>query len=206
MGNDFNFSATPFENERLPRLIFGGTAAIVLGATLVHGIFLARYLAREREELDIKVADLRANIVQTDAEIGNLSGSLTREQSALANERTNFLTRIYRHKSFSWTGLFNELESITPPGIRIVSISPSETDGRIEVTLSVVGRTLADVLLMVKALEASSFFASVFPLDEVDLEELGGREIGTGATLRLQYVDAANRALSPRSVAEEPAP
>ncbi len=189
MANDFNFSRAPFENERLPRLVFMLTAAFVLGVTLVHGFFLARSLVREQEALDIKVGELRDEIEATDAAISRTEASLARQQTALANEQTAFLTRIYRHKGFSWTGLFNELEEITPAAVRITSIAPFEDDGEIAVTLTLVGRTLTNVLEMVSALEASVFFATVFPLDEVDLAELGdGKETGIAATLQLRYV------------------
>ncbi len=191
MAKDFNFARKPFENERLPRLVFTLAAALVLGITLVHGFFLARYLVREQEALDIKVVELREALATTDATISRTEASLARQQTALGDERTLFLTRIYRHKSFSWTGLFNELEEITPAAVRITSIAPVEEDGGITVTLSLVGRTLANVLEMVSALEASSFFANVFPLDEVDLAELGtGGESGIAATLQLRYVSA----------------
>ena len=189
MANDFNFSRTPFENERLPRFVFMLAAALVLGVTLVHGFFLARYLVREQQALDIKVGELVDELDATDAEISRTEASLARQQTALANERTAFLTRIYRYKSFSWTGLFNELEEITPAAVRITSIAPIEEEGEIAVTLTLVGRTLTNVLEMVSALEASAFFATVFPLDEVDLAEIGdGRETGIAATLRLRYV------------------
>lgn len=185
----FNFARQPFENERLPRLVFTLAAVLVLGVTLVHGFFLGRYLVREREALDITVSELEDEIEATDAAIARTEASLAQKQTALGDERTRFLTRIYRHKSFSWTGLFNELEEITPASVRITSISPFEEDGEISVTLSLVGRTLANVLEMVSALEGSRFFATVFPLDEVDLAEVGdGRETGIAATLRLRYV------------------
>lgn len=189
MANDFNFSRSPFENERLPRLVFTVAATLVLGVTLVHGFFLARYLVREQEALDIKVDELRDELSATDAAIARTEATLARQQTALGNEQTAFLTRIYRYKSFSWTGLFNELEEITPAAVRITSIAPSEEDEEIAVTMSLVGRTLTNVLEMVSALEASRFFATVFPLDEVDLAEIGdGRETGIAATLRLRYV------------------
>ena len=74
--------------------------------------------------------------------------------------------------------------------MRITSIAPLEVDGEISVTLTLVGRTLQNVLEMVSALEGSSFFATVFPLDEVDLADLGaGTNSGIAATLRLRYVD-----------------
>lgn len=189
MANDFNFSRVPFENERLPRLVFTLAAALVLGVTLVHGFFLARSLVREQEALDIQVGELEDELEATDAAISRTEASLARQQTALANERTAFLTRIYRHKGFSWTGLFNELEEITPAAVRITSIAPFEDDGEIAVTMTLVGRTLTNVLEMVSALEASMIFATVFPLEEVDLAELGdGRETGIAATLELRYV------------------
>jgi Tfp pilus assembly protein PilN len=189
MANDFNFSRAPFENERLPRFAFMLAAALVLGVTLVHGFFLARSLVREQEALDMIVAELEQELEATDDAISRTEASLARQQTALANERTEFLTRIYRHKGFSWTGLFNELEEITPAAVRITSIAPFEVDGEIAVTMNVVGRTLSNVLEMVKALEASSIFATVFPLEEVDLAELGdGRETGIAATLELRYL------------------
>jgi Tfp pilus assembly protein PilN len=189
MASGFNFARQPFENERLPRLVFTLSAALVLGVTLVHGFFLGRYLVREQEALDITVSELEGEIEAADAAIARTEASLAEKQTALGDERTRFLTRIYRHKSFSWTGLFNELEEITPAAVRITSIAPFEEDGEIAVTLTLVGRTLANVLEMVSALEGSRFFATVFPLDEVDLAEIGdGRETGVAATLRLRYV------------------
>ena len=55
--------------------------------------------------------------------------------------------------------------------MRITSIAPVEIDGEISVTLTLVGRTLQNVLEMVSALKGSSFFATVFPLDDVDLAD-----------------------------------
>lgn len=193
MAVGFNFARAPFENERLPRLVFTLAAVIVLGVTLVHGFFLARYLVREQEALDNTVAELRGEIQSTDAAIASAEATVARQATELGNEKTAFLTRIYRHKSFSWTGLFNELEAITPAAVRITSIAPFEENGEISVTLTLVGRTLTNVLEMVKALEGSELFATVFPLDEVDLSDIGdGRETGIAATLRLRYIAPAS--------------
>ena len=202
MSNRFNFAQRPFGNERLPRLVFVAAATLVIGLTLVHGFFLARYLVREREELDVQVAELRDEIAGTASRIASAEMNVTQGQTALGNERTAFLARIYRLKSFSWTGLFNELEAITPRAVRITSIAPNEVDGEISVTLTLVGRTLQNVLEMVSALEASSFFATVFPLDEVDLADLGaGTASGIAATLRLRYVD-----FEPTTTEQKPEP
>lgn len=201
MSNRFNFARRPFVNERLPRLVFVVAATLVIGLTLVHGFLLTRYLVREQEELDVQVAELRDELAGTESRIASAGASVAQGQTALGNERTVFLARLYRLKSFSWTGLFNELEAITPRAVRITSIAPLEVDGEISVTLTLVGRTLQNVLEMVSALEGSSFFATVFPLDEVDLaDNLGaGTDSGIAATLRLRYVD-----FEPTTVEPEP--
>lgn len=190
--NEFNFSRTPFVNERAPRILFWLALLAVAAITVTHGYFLTRSLLREQEELDVRVKETREEIQRTDEALARNQASLARDQTALADERTSFLVRLYRRKSFSWTGLFNELEAITPASVRVTSITPFEDKDQISVTLTVVGRTLQDVLEMVRALESSSFFATVFPVEETNLEELSGQGTGIAATLKLQYVEAAS--------------
>ena len=87
--------------------------------------------------------------------------------------------------------------------MRITSIAPVEIDGEISVTLTLVGRTLQNVLEMVSALEGSSFFATVFPLDDVDLADLdAGAGSGIAATLQLRYVDFEPRTPEPEPKSE----
>lgn len=203
--NQFNFARVPFVNERLPRLVFTLAVAAVAVVTLFHGFLLTRYLLREQESLDIRVSDLRQELSETNARISQAQNALARNQSALGGEQTGFLTTLFRRKSFSWTGLFNELETITPPSVRVTSIAPAEEEGEISVTMTVVGETLQDVLEMVRALESSSFFATVFPLDETNLAEAERGESGIAATLKLDYIEDVRKTGEPPSPAgEEP--
>jgi hypothetical protein len=66
--------------------------------------------------------------------------------------------------------------------------------------MTLVGQDLRSVLEMVKQLESSSFFATVFPIDEANLDDLGRNETGVVATLHLQYVGQE------RSIEDEIAP
>ena len=187
MFRDFNFAREPFRNARLPRLIFAAVAAATLLVTVIHGFVLASHLLRERQDVDIHVETLRQELGETQATIADARTTLQEESGRLRGERTRFLSRLYRRKGFSWTGLFNELEEITPAAVRITSIAPAEDDGEITVTMSLVGRSLPDVIEMVRALEGSEIFDAVFPLDEVDLEEDEGG--GVAATLNLNYIE-----------------
>ena len=115
-------------------------AAIVAVAavTVFHGVLLTRYLLREQEALDIRVSELRQELSETNARIASAQTSLARNRTELGSEQTRFLTTLFRRKSFSWTGLFNELEKLTPPSVRITSIAPAEEEGEITVTMTVV--------------------------------------------------------------------
>ncbi len=197
--NEFNFARAPFVNERLPRTVLALAVIAVAGATVFHGVLLTRYLLREQEALDTRVDDLRREISDTDARIFGAQGSLARNRTELGSVQTQFLTTLFRRKSFSWTGLFNELEEITPPSVRITSIAPAEEEGEITVTMTVVGRTLQDVLEMVRGLESSSFFATIYPVDETNLADEDRGETGIAATLKLDYVEDVRDAPPPES-------
>lgn len=187
MFRQFNFAHEPFRNARLPRLIFASVAALTLLITVIHGAILANYLLRESEDVDEQVETLRQELRETEATIADARSTLQEETSQLRGERTRFLSRLYRRKGFSWTGLFNELEEITPAAVRITSITPAEDEGEITVNMSLVGRELPSVIEMVRALEGSDIFDAVFPLDEVELDaDQGG---GVAATLNLTYIE-----------------
>ena len=202
--NEFNFARAPFVNERLPRTVLAFAGAAVAAATVFHGVLLTRYLLREQESLDIHVSELRQELSEANTRMSQAQSSLARNRTELGSVQTQFLTTLFRRKSFSWTGLFNELEEITPPSVRITSISPAEEEGEITVTMTVVGRTLQDVLEMVRALESSSFFATIFPLDEANLEDEERGETGIAATLRLDYVEDVRAPSEPSSAPQEP--
>jgi Tfp pilus assembly protein PilN len=205
--NSFNFSRAPFVNERLPRLVVSLAAAAVAFGTVVHGAFLTRYLLREQEALDLRVEELRKELSDTDSRIAGAKVTVAENRTELGNEQTRFLMTLFRKKSFSWTGLFNELEKLTPPSVRITSIAPEEEKGEILVTMTVVGRSLQDILEMVRALESSSFFATIYPLDEANLDDESRGETGIAATLRLDYVEDVRESAPPPPAEEgEPSP
>jgi Tfp pilus assembly protein PilN len=189
-----NFARAPFRNERLPWAIYGLATVVLLSVTVLHGVVLTRYLMREQEALDVKVEALQDELSRTEDAIRRTENELTAQRNDARTERIRFLTNVYRHKGFSWTGLFNELEALTPAAVRITSIAPAGLDDKedeiqeeIEVELQIVARSLDDVLEMVRRLEAARYLTTVLPLVE---DEGGPREGGEGVStvLTLQYL------------------
>jgi len=207
-----NFARFPFRNERLPRLVYGLLALIVVVGTAVHAVSLTRHLLKEREELDLKVQKMQEEIAALDKELAAARSQLaplaqTRQpgQPDQTGERVRFLAGILRQRGFSWTGFFNELEAITPENIRIKSIAPKEEEGEITVRLSVVGRSIEDVLEMVRRLEESRWFASVMPLDEGEEDPREGSGVTATLTLNYQRLPGAEAAEPPKTKRTAPA-
>jgi Tfp pilus assembly protein PilN len=193
MNAPLNFAKVPFRNERLPGLFFGTLAGALLVATLWHAVVLTRYLLREAEELDVTVQEMeerRSNLV---ADIARTRAALETERSDSLSQRVAFLADIYREKGFSWTGFFNQLEAVIPRDVRITSISPSAAGDDIEVRLTVVGRSLEDLLTLVRSLEQSRFFGTVMPLNEAQQEAEGT----VSSTVTLLYHAAENDSPTP---------
>jgi Tfp pilus assembly protein PilN len=188
-----NFAKVPFRNERLPGALYGLAAAGLLATTVVHAVVLTRYLMREQEELDVKVASLQEDLASLDAQISRTENELRSQRSEAGTEKIRFLARLYYHKNFSWTGLFNELEVLTPPAVRITSIAPGPIDEKdnviqeeTQVQLQIVARSLEDILEMVRRLENNPLFTWVLPLSEDDRTETD--DGGFAANLTLRYL------------------
>jgi len=86
---------------------------------------------------------------------------------------------------FSWSGLFNQLETTLPADVRIASVTPRlDTGGRVTVALAIVGRRPEDIDAFVERLGKSGAFADVLSRQENvsqdgSLEvELEGRYVG----------------------------
>ncbi len=187
-----NFSGAPFRNERLPWFVYGIAVAALTVTTVIHAVTLTRYFMREQEELDVKVASLQTELNGLVAEVNRAQSELDTQQDQSRNEKILFLAALFQRRRFSWTGFFNELESLTPAPVRITSIAPGgvgpiddDVGEELEIQLQIIARTLEDVLEMLRRLEANHLYASVLPLRE---SEGGQRVDGVAVTLTLNYL------------------
>jgi Tfp pilus assembly protein PilN len=163
---------------------------------------------REQEALDVKVASLQEELAHLNAQIGRTESELHSQRSEAGSERIRFLARLLYHKNFSWTGLFNQLEVLTPPAVRITSIAPGSIDEKddeikeeTQVQLQIVARSLDDILEMVRRLEANPHFTWVLPLSEADRTETD--DGGFTANLTLRYIRPTENGSSDSAEPEE---
>lgn len=100
-------------------------------------------------------------------------------KNAATLKESDFLNSLFRRKSFSWTATMEDLETVLPSGVQVVSLQPLvRPDGHVVIRLRVLGPRDRGVDL-IRNLENSRYFASPRLASE-SLASQGGE--GNGAT------------------------
>ncbi len=152
-----NLARQPFRNERLPTLLLGlGTLALV-AATARHATIAWELLPGRARDVSLELASLEAEAQRMRSEAAGLR-ELAAPEGTIAEWAT--VKTLVDRRAFSWTGLFAALEQALPPGVRLVSIQPS--DQGTELTLAAQGRSSEDALSLLQSLQAHGDFQSAF--------------------------------------------
>lgn len=182
-----NLATRPFYNERVVHLLLALAILAVAGVT-VFNVASWVSLSRRQAQLVGQVggAETRARELQQEAQ--RLRRSVNRaeleEVTAAAREANALIDR----RTFSWTNLFGRFESTLPADVRILSVSPRlDQEGRMTVTIVVVGHRAEEVDAFVEKLEQTRAFVGLLSRQEVLNQEgllevtLEGRYLGASA-------------------------
>jgi hypothetical protein len=74
---------------------------------------------------------------------------------------TEFMNNAIKRRTFSWTALFDHFEEVLPPSVKMLSIVPSVSEEDIAINLEMAGRSLGDMLELVRLLERDPQFGQV---------------------------------------------
>lgn len=157
---EINLATRPYEDVRRFWLHWGARLAAVAVLTLVLLLFAisswrqGRAVSRRIDQAGQQNASLQREKEQAEAILARPGNREVRDRSALLN------TLIAR-KAFSWTQVFADLETIMPPRLHVVSITPDlAEDNRLQVHLRVAGETRDSAVELVRRMEASPHFRS----------------------------------------------
>ena len=74
-------------------------------------------------------------------------------------DQSRFLNDLFQRKAFSWTKVFEDLETVMPAHLHVVSIHPDMSkDNNLEIKLVVAGESREQALDLVRKMEASQRF------------------------------------------------
>ena len=189
-----NLSSKPFRNRTTPYLL-----SLLLLALAVSGAVVS--FARLRE--NSKINELTAGqLKQMEAEVSRLKGEGAKIQQQLTPEQRDLLVashKLVANKSFGWSRLFADLESILPGSVsasRIVVENVYKEGDRVkaELEFGVLSRDYAAVMSMIESMNNSGLFQAELRGQDLQKNE---RMTYTEYTLRLIYTPAYGNAVAP---------
>ena len=190
-----NLSTRPFYNERAVHVALGLAALVVLALTAVNLVEVVR-LSRQNTGLAGRIRDDRSaadDFTRRARQIRQgIDQNELKEVAAAAQEANALIDG----RTFSWTALFNQLESTLPPEVMLASVRPKIDDGATTVTMIVLGRRTSDLDEFMEKLEATGAFENVLPLQQ-NLNDDGLTQV----TIEALYVPEA-----PPAATTAPAP
>ncbi|MBL8123708.1 MAG: hypothetical protein KIT61_11400 [Pyrinomonadaceae bacterium] len=182
-----NLATNPFRNRTTPYLL--SLVLIVFGAI---GALLALsqwYTLSKENEI------ARKNVGEMEAEVKRLKGEGEKVQQQLSPDERELLVashKLVANKTFGWSRLFADLESVLPGGVSASRINVENVyrDGdrvKAEIELGVVSRDYQSVMGMIGTMNNSGLFQA--ELRGQDLQK-NDRVTYTEYTLRLIYTPA----------------
>ncbi len=165
-----NLATRPFQDDRVLRAAALVVAVALLVFTAYNAVSVVRLsLSQSRLGAHAASAEREAGRLRSDAagvrtridpkEVASVAGA-AREANALIDQRT-----------FSWTGLFAELEETLPPNVRVRAVQPRIEKGEFRVVISAVAKRVEDLEMFIENLERAGAFAAVSPLEETSGDE-----------------------------------
>ena len=158
MISKLNLSSDPFRNRTTPYLI----SILLIGLAGMATIF---FLAKLKENSDLnKIAVASAN--QMDEEVKRLKGEGEKVQQQLTPQQRELLVashKLVANKSFGWSRLFADLESVLPGSVSASRIAVDNVykDGgqvKAELDFAVLSRDYAAVMSMIDSMNNSGLF------------------------------------------------
>jgi Tfp pilus assembly protein PilN len=155
-----NLSTRPFYNERIVRLFLLGLLVLVLAATAFNATRVLRYsrsdtqLSEQAARDESRAAELRASAVRLRATVDPKQIEFTSLEARRAND-------LIDRRTFSWTEIFNLLESALPDEIRITSFRSKIEREQIILSITIVARGAEDVSSFLDNMEHTGVFSDV---------------------------------------------
>ena len=200
MINKINLATNPFRNRSLPYLL----ALALCAFSLVGVIFGFAALRNTKKEEEVIAADIKL----MDAELAQLKGEGEKIQQNLAPEERALLIAAHKlvaQKSFGWSRLFSDLESILPGGVSVSRINVEnvyQSGGRTQAELdfAVLSRDYQSVMNMIDAMNSRGTFQA-----ELRGQDLQKKEhfTYTEYSLRLIYTQPIGQPVAPSQPATD---
>lgn len=200
MINKLNLSSHPFRNRTLPYLLALLLLAFAVAGAVLSFVSLRRTTA-ENEIAKTEIAEMNAKLKQLNNTAADIKQQLTPEEQSLMVAAH----KLVANKSFGWSRLFADLESLLPGTVsvsRIVieNVYQDNQQTKAELEFAVLSRDYPGVMSMIERMNNSGIFQA--ELRGQDLQKTESITY-TEYTLRLIYTPRSGYNNAPTDVAQK---
>jgi Tfp pilus assembly protein PilN len=157
-----NLSTRPFYNERAVHVAIGLVALVVVGLTIANLVSVVR-LSRQNTVLGATMREDRSTAEELTRTARQTLQEINQDELQVIVAAAREANALIDGRTFSWTALFNQLESTLPPDVMLSSVRPTIDDHGTKITMVVLGRRTADLDEFMEKLEATGAFENVLP-------------------------------------------
>jgi Tfp pilus assembly protein PilN len=155
-----NLSTRPFYNERAVHaiaLIVGLIVVALAGWQTIRIVLLSKY----KTELNASIARDKAESDRQEREAEQIRGKINQKELTVVVSAAKEANELIAQRTFSWTQLFNQLETTLPEDVMLTSIHPDFKDGVTTINLDIQGRRSDDIDAFWEHLEKTGSFHDV---------------------------------------------
>jgi Tfp pilus assembly protein PilN len=158
-----NLASRPFRNNALV-----GTFLTVVGLGLVFGTAYNLYVylsyGASYATLQHAQAEDRARIIELQKQERALADEIKKRDFRSVYNRGKLASELIRMSAFSWTQLFNTLETVVPPNVVLAAIRPNITSDGIVLRVEGVAKDHGALLTLEEKLQQHEAFKRVAPI------------------------------------------
>ncbi|MBP7149421.1 MAG: PilN domain-containing protein [Acidobacteria bacterium] len=159
---EINLAASPYRNDLPLAVLLAALGLAAVGFT-AHNTYAFLTADARTGELREELAGHRARMEQMKVEAGRIEKDLAGVDAEVVGSQADFVASILAERNFSWTQLFNELERVVPWDVKLVSVRPVFNEGKVQIQLQGLARTLDSFFELQEVLAASERFGEVVP-------------------------------------------
>lgn len=155
-----NLSTRPFYNERAVHAIAAIIAIVVVAIAAWQVVSIVR-LSRYKTELNSAISKHKAETDVRERDAARIRSGLDQKELAIVAGHAKEANELIGERTFSWTELFNLLESTLPDDVMLVSVRPEFKDNVTRINLDVQGKGFEDIQAFWDRLEKTGAFHDV---------------------------------------------
>jgi hypothetical protein len=170
-----NLSTRPFYNERAVHAVAAAVAVLAIALAAWQITRIVR-LSHEKTDLNAAIARDKVQAEAAQREAAQIRSRLDQKELAVVSTAASEANDLIEQRTFSWTQLFNELQSTLPADVMLTSIHPDFKDGITTISFDLQGKSAEDIDEFWDQLEKTGAFHDI-QWSNVQVTEDGLRRI-----------------------------